>query len=209
MLGNLDPIIIFQLYKQLPATEATLAKIPLAAQNRAKTTFSIVPIYLDENLTGLQIDGESKNIDVTTDTNSTTDGSTPVVTQKALGSITTINLKAKSGSVGLTIMLALMELLLDKVTSQEYEITYMHGPILVYGGLIHSFSYELGSGNDDLCRIKLELAKGRPKLAKSVEVAADPSAVRLGSTGTVPPPGASTVSAGSSSGQSVIQPGLR
>lgn len=209
MLGNLDPIIIIQIDKLLPAVEQTLAKIPIAAVRRAKTLFSVIPIYLDEKLTGLQIDSETKNIDVTTDMVSTTDGEPVTAVQKALGSITTINLKARQGSVGLTILLALMELLLDKVTSQEYEITYMHGPVLVYGGLIHSFSYEVGTSNDDLCRIKLELSKGRPKAVAGVQVAADPSAVRLGSSGTVPPANAPTVSGGAGGGQSVIQPGLR
>jgi hypothetical protein len=207
MLNGIDPILIFQLYKLLPSTQATIANIPLTSEVKKKATFAVIPIYLSEKITGIYIDHEGKNIDINTDTNSLTDGSPALINQKTLGSITTIELVAKQGSVGLTILLALTELLLDKVTSQEYEVTYMHGAVTVFGGLVHSFSYDMGT-NDDLYKIKLELSRGRPK-TKSLTVAEDPSAVRLASTGTVPQAGASTVtnSTAGASGSSVIRPG--
>lgn len=208
MLAGIDPIIIFQLYKLLPVTQATLAKIPLTSSDKKKVTFAVIPIYLSESITGIYIDTESKNIDINTDTNTLTNGEPSPINQNALASITTVNLVAKQGSVGLTILLALSELILDKVTSQEYEITYCHGAVNVFGGLIHSFSYEQGT-NDDLYKIKLELSRGRPA-SKSVPVGQDPSAVRLGSDGAVPPANAPTLPSGggSSGGSSVIQPGV-
>ena len=204
MLGAIDPVIIFQLYKLLPETQATLATIPVTSSVRKKTTFAVIPIYLSEQITGIYIDNESKNIDIDTTTDSLSSGEGALVNQKTIGSITSINLIAKQGSIGLTILLALSELILDKVTSQEYEITYMHGAVTVFGGLIHSFSYDQGT-NDDLYKLRLELTRGRPK-TKSIQVAEDPNAVRAGTNGITPPSSAPTTSGGSSSGASVIAP---
>lgn len=205
MLNGIEPILIFQLYKLIPEAETTLAKIPLTSGIKKKATFAIIPIYLSEKLTGVFIDSESKSIDIDTEQNSLANGDPSVPTQKALGSITSVNLQAERGSVGLTILLAISELLLDKVTSQEYELTYINGAVTVFGGLIHSFSFEQGA-NDTLYRIKIDLSRGRPK-TKSVQVAEDPNAVRLGSTGTTPDISAPKVPAGgSSSGSSQIAP---
>lgn len=207
MLNGIEPIIIFQLYKLTPNAETTLAKVPLTSGSKTKSTFAIIPIYLSESITGIFIESESKNIDVDTEQNSLSSGEGGPVNQKTLGSVTTITMKAKQGSVGLTILLALSELILDKVTSQEYEVTYMHKGVTIFGGLIHGFSYEQGT-DDDLYRIKLELSRGRPKTL-SVQVAEDPTAVRLGTSGVTPPASAPTVSGSASGGTSAITPGMR
>lgn len=206
MLKGIDPIIIFQLYKLLPSSQATIANMPLTSVAPNKVTWAIIPIYLAANITGIYIDSESKNIDIDTDTNGTTNGEPAPIQQKTLGSITTVNLVASQGSIGLTILLALAELILDKTVSQEYEITYCHGGITVFGGLIHSFSYDQPTEND-LYKIKLELSRGRPK-PKSVVVDQDPNAARLASTGPVPAPNAPTVppGAGNAGGTSQISP---
>ena len=207
MLGGIDPILIFQIYKQLPAAETTIAKIPLAAATKQKATLAIVPIYLSESITGIYIDTESKNIDVNTDVEGLSSGDPGPVNQKPLGSITTVNMIAKQGSIGLTILLAATEQILDRLASQEYEITYMHGGVTVFGGLIHGFSVDQGR-EDDLYKIKLEISRGRPP-TKSVLVQQDPNAVRLGTVGSTAPANASTTAgAAAGSGSSAIQPGV-
>lgn len=207
MLNGLYPVILFQLYKSLPAANATLAKIPLTSAPKTKATFAVIPLYLDEKLTGIMVDTESKNIDIETKPDGLTSGEGGPVNQKPLGSIITVNLIAERNSVGLTVLLALSELLLDKAVAQEFEVTYMNGAITVFGGLIHSFSYDQG-GDNTLMKVKLEIARGRPKQT-SVEVAQDPNATRLGTTGATPPPNAPTVSGSTAgnSGQSAISPG--
>lgn len=207
MLNGIDPIIIFQLYKLIPSTTDLLANIPITAEVKKRATVAIIPIYLSEKITGIYIDTESKNIDIETNVDSLTSGDPALVNQKTLGSIVTVNLKASANSVGLTILSAMAELLLDKVTSQEYEMTYIHQSTTIFGGLLHSFSVDQG-GNDDLLKIKLEIARGRPK-TNSVLVKEDPNAVRLGTSGVTPPTTAPTVPGGSSTGQSVIAPRLR
>ncbi len=217
MLGGIDPIIIFQVYKNVDLTTtadpcpcAPGPRIPITSTKKTKVTVALIPIYLSEQASGLYIDDESKNIDIDTEINPLAVGTEEggLVNQKPLGSITTINLKGKQDSLGLTILLALSEMILGKVVSQEYEVTYMHGAVTVFGGLIHSFSFDQNS-NDDLIKIKFELSRGRPK-GKSVEVGTDPNAARLGTSGVTPPTTAPTVtpSAAGSSGRSVIQPNV-
>jgi len=210
-LNGLSPIILFQLYKKVPAAApATQSKIPLISDITAavKATYAVIPLYLDEQLTGIMVDTESKNIDIETKPDGLTSGEAGPVNQKPLGSITTVNLIAKRDSVGLTILLALSELILDKVVSKEFEVTYMNGAITVFGGLIHSFSFDQG-GNDDLLKLKLEISRGQPK-SNSVAVEQDPNATRLASTGATPPTNAPTVSPSTAgnAGKSVIQPNV-
>lgn len=211
-LKGLSPIILFQLYKKIPSAAAAsaLSKIPLVADVSAsiKATYAVIPLYLDEQLTGIMVDTESKNIDIETKPDGLSSGEPGPVNQKPLGSITTVNLIAKRDSVGLTILLALSEVLLDKTVSEEFEITYMNGAITVFGGLIHSFSFDQG-GNDDLLKLKLEISRGRPKTS-SVAVEQDPNAARLGTAGATPPANAATVSSSSAgnAGKSVVQPGI-
>lgn len=208
MLNGIDPIIMFQLYKILPPTAATLASVPLTSQAKQRATYAIIPIYLSESISGLYIDTESKSIDVDTNMESLTSGSAALINQKILSSITTVNMVGVRNSLGLTMLLSLAELLIDKVTSGEYELTYMHNSVNVFGGLIHSFSHD-NDANSELIKIKLEISRGRPK-TKSVVVMEDPTAGRLGSTGATPPAGAPTVpgTPAGNSGTSAIQPGV-
>jgi len=209
MLDGIAPIVIFQIYKNIPDPGSSASAIPVVAGAYKRQTFAVIPLYLDENLTGLQIDNNSKQIDIETKPDTLTNGEAGNVNQSSLGSVTKITLKGKKGSVGLTILLALSEQMLDKLASQEYEITYMNGAVTVFGGLIHSFGFEPGT-DDDLYRITIELSRGRAK-NKTVSVGEDPTATRLGTQGVTPPANAPTVSVpagGSSAGQSQIQPNV-
>ncbi len=197
-LNALEPILIFQFYKLVPSTEVAANGIPVAGA-QTRVIGAVIPIYLSDKLTGLFIDGESKNIDIDTEMQGNVSGEVANVSQKPIGSVTTVQLKAQSNSVGLTLLLALIEQILDKTNSKEYELTYMHGATTIFGGLIHGISVEQG-GNDDLMRIKLEVSRGKPK-TQSVVVQQDPSALRLASQGSTVPAGASTAAAGNTGTQ--------
>lgn len=204
MLNGIDPIILIQLYKKIPSTDEKYAAVPLTDRPKHRATLAIIPIYLSEKITGLYIDSEDKKIDIDTTITSLSSGDGAQVNQKAIGSVVTVNMKAKSNSVGLTILLAAMDMIIDKVTSQEYEITYMHGPVTVFGGLLHGFSFDQGN-NDDLYRIKLELSRGNKK-SKSIEVKEDPTAVRAGTVGETPAIGSPTVPSSPAPSKSIISP---
>jgi hypothetical protein len=162
MLNGLDPIIIFQ-FGSLAETESAIAdaiySIPLVSSIPTIVDRPPIPIYLSEEITGLFIDSESKNVDANTSTETKTDGSAPDVNQKGLGSTVKIELKASRGSIGLNLLSAMSDLLFQKLTSKEYSVSYLSGGITIFNGLIESFSINQNA-DDDLYRISIEIARG-------------------------------------------------
>lgn len=148
MLNGLDPIIIFQFSKLTPAQSASLAKIPIVSSIVSSIGLPPIPIYLSETLTGLFIDTEEKNVDIETQTDTLTDGSAPQVQQKGVNSTIKVTLKANKDSIGLTLLSAMVDIIFSKVTSKEYSIIYLHGPITVFNGLLHSFSVSQNADTD-------------------------------------------------------------
>lgn len=159
MLNGIDPVIIFQFAKLAPILGDTIAKIPVVSKVPSLIAMPPIPIYLSQTLTGLHIDTEEKNVDIQTTTETTTDGTSPQVDQKGVASVVAINLEARKDAVGLSLLSGLIDRVFDKVTSKEYSITYLHGPIIIFGGLLHSYSVSQDAGSE-LLRIKIEISKG-------------------------------------------------
>lgn len=159
MLNGVDPIIIFNFRKNLLGLGifgTTSKAIPVAGQEPASIPLPFIPIYLSEKLTGIYIDSESKSMDIDTeiDTNSAGDG--PKFWQKGIQSIVKIQMVASRDSIGVALLGALADQVFPKVTSKEYSITYLHGAVTVFNGLLHSFAIDQSSDND-LYKINLEL----------------------------------------------------
>ena len=159
MLNGLDPVIIFQIRKLNPLIGDELASIPLVSKVPSLIEMPPIPIYLSEQLTGLYIDTEDKNVDIETVTDTLTNGAPPDVNQRGIANTIEVNIFAKKSSLGLALISAMIDLCFDKVSSKEYAISYIHGPIIVFGGLIAGFSINQNAG-DDLAGIRLTLTKG-------------------------------------------------
>ncbi len=173
MLGGIDPVIIFQFSALVPTLGAQLAKIPFAADIPTLLDQPPIPIYLSETLFNIVIDGESKNVDIDTTTETLSDGSAPVVTQKGIQSGITIEIEGKKDSVALILLSAMVDQVFDKVSSSEYSITYLHGPITIFRGLITTFSSEAVQGTDKL-HIKIGLSKGKKNPTKPASIPSVP-----------------------------------
>ena len=158
MLQGLEPIIIFSFYKLLPPAESELTKIPGIGQYLNKLRLPPIPIYLSQARTGIHIDTEEKRIDMSTSLESLGDGESILANQKSLASVVTITMMASRGSTGVTLLSALCDFILSRVTAKEYNITYLHGAITIFDGLIHSFSIEQNA-NEDKYQIQLELTR--------------------------------------------------
>ena len=168
MLNGIDPIIIFG-FKKLPPSIAANPAIPVAGAAGLPLDLPFIPIYLSEKLTGIYIDSEDKNLDVDTTVTATSDGSTPIVNQRPISSTITINMKASRDSIGVSLFSAMADLVFPKLTSKEYNITYLHGAVTVFQGLLHSFSITQNS-NDDLYNITLGLVKPPAEIKSPVPV---------------------------------------
>jgi len=173
MLGGIDPVLIFQFSALAPSLSATLAKIPLAASIPTLIDQPPIPIYLSEILFNIVIDGESKNVDIDTTTETLSDGSTPEVTQKGVQSGITIEIEGKKDSVALILLSSMVDVAFDKVSSAEYSISYLHGPITVFRGLLNSFSSEAVPGTDKLA-IKIGISRGKKNPTKPAAIPSVP-----------------------------------
>ncbi len=167
MLNGVDPIIIFNFKKKISA-DVPLGKFPMTeaeamADQASKPLIDLpfIPIYLSEKLTGVYIDTEHKNIDIDTNIETLTSGNAPITQQRGIQSTVKIEMFAKRDSIGISLFAALSDLIFPKVTSKEYSITYLHGAVTVFGGLLHSFSIQQNS-NNELYNISLELIKPAP-----------------------------------------------
>jgi hypothetical protein len=169
MLNGIDPIFLFNFFKLTPELQAQINTIPLVAKVVSKIGLPPIPVYLSEKLTGIYIDSESKNIDIETSTETLTDGSDPKVNQKGIGSTVTINMIANKNSIGLMLISAMAEVILPKVTSKEYSITYLHGPITVFNGLLHQFSFSQNA-DSTLMNLSIQLSRstGKPTIESAV-----------------------------------------
>jgi hypothetical protein len=161
MLGGLSPILIFQFRKLLPDLLGitTEAKIPVvASESSSSFPLPLIPLYLSESLTGLYIDTETKSIEIDTQVDTLSSGDAPNLNQRGIQSTVKIEMLANRDSIGISLLAALTDLIFPKVTSKEYSITYLHGAVTVFDGLLHSFSIDQNS-NNDLYKVSMELIK--------------------------------------------------
>ncbi len=127
------------------------------------------------------IDSESKNIDIETLPETRIDGFDPVVTQKGINSTVTINMQASKGSLGLSVLIALMDLVFAKVTSKQYKITYLNGAVTIFNGLLHGFTVNQSADND-LYTISMQISRANG----AGTVLGIPIPTLTGTTGVVP-----------------------
>lgn len=180
MLNGIDPIIIFSFFKKVPPATPAASKglVPVVSQYVNRLALPPIPVYLSESLTGIYIESASKNIDIDTSVESLPNGDTPIYNQKAIGAITTIKMKANNDSLGLTLLSAMADLILPKVTSAEYTITFMYGATTIISGLLHTFQIEQTSDNN-LFEITVELSANGIKKQTAVDVQPTPGSASL------------------------------
>lgn len=180
MLGGLDPIIIFQFKKLAPSVGASLAKIPVISKIPTVVSMPPIPVYLSEKIFNIAIGGTSKSIDIETDTETLTNGTTPDVNQKGIQSSVEIEIQGKQDSVALTLLSAMIDNVYDRVTSKEYSISFLYGATTIFGAVLHSYAVETVEGTDKLM-IKIKLSKGDKNPSKAVPTPSVPA-----STGPIP-----------------------
>lgn len=144
MLNGIAPLIIFS-FKKLLNFEIDLStgsQPVVAGQDTYTIPLVPIPVYLDEKLTGIIVTSQNKNIDIRTEAETLSDGDTPKANQKGLNSSITVTMVSSSESIGLNVLLALIDQIFEKVTSQEYSISYINKAVTVFNGLLDSFSVQ-------------------------------------------------------------------
>lgn len=171
MLNGVDPVLIFQ-FKEVLKEEGELNfEIPVVSTVERFIESRPIPIYLSERLTGIFIDSEDKNIDIETSVITNDEGTDHATSQQGIDSSVTINLKAKRDSVGLILLSALMDKVFNKVTSDEYAVSYLHGATTIFRGKVQSYQVNQAF-NNDLMLIQLIISIGAkaPKVVNGAPV---------------------------------------
>lgn len=170
MLGGTEPVIIFEFFTLVKSSvSGTIAGIPLADTGESLVPQEKIPFYLSEERTGILIDAEDKNIDIETDFESLSNGKQAKVTQKAVSSNVTINLIAKKDRIGLSILASSIDFIFDKVTSKEYSISYLNGPLTIFRSRLQSFQVNQTSENDKVS-IQMVLTVGEKAAVAPVKI---------------------------------------
>lgn len=158
MLNGVAPIIIFSF---LPNVTQSLfngiAGIPVLGDVLPNIGLPI-PLYLDEELTGIYIESESKAIDIDTNVQVRYDGKPPSVDQRGLNNLVTINMIGSKSSVMLAVLLAMNDMIFSRVVAKDYNVSYLNGATTVFNGLLHGFSTQTGT-DDDLVKIVMQISK--------------------------------------------------
>lgn len=160
MLNGASPLLIFQ-FKENPAVQTKLfnaLKVPIKSEFAGLISGIPIPLYLDENITGLFVDSESKNLDLETTIEPRLDYTQPYIYQRPVNSSITVNLNANKDSILLPALLALADLIIPRLTSATYKISYFNGATSIINGLLQGLSTSEGA-NDDLIRIVLQIQK--------------------------------------------------
>lgn len=163
MLGGIAPIIIFTFPPALGIDfSRVLGGIPLIGDALSGVGIPI-PVYLDENLTGIYIESESKSLDIDTDIvpvyrSDNTKTATNFINQSGINNLVTVNLLANRDSLILSVLLALNDMVFSKLVSGKYTMSYINGTTLIFGGLLHSFSVQANS-DDTLLKIQMQIQK--------------------------------------------------
>lgn len=164
-LGGIAPLIIFH-FPSLSSTVSDalqgLNGIPFIGNKLATSIGTPIPIYLDKNLSGIVILSESQGLDVQEDTQPRTDGKPPIVNQKGLNSLVTIEMRAQKDSIVLTAIQSFADIIFSKVVQRNYSISYLSGSNTVFNALLHQFQTQVNP-DDDLVQVTIQLSKANQK----------------------------------------------
>lgn len=177
MLNGIAPLLMFTFPPAKPHT--FVAGIPLLGDFLTNVGVPI-PIYLDENLTGIYVDNETKGIDFEIEADQTT-AEEGLVRTKGVDSTVTIQLLAKREAPLLGALLAFADQIFLKAVSQNYRITYLNGSTTVFNGLLKQFTTSKAT-DDDLTRFTIVISKAN-QLAPTPKIESPQVPVQ---TGTVP-----------------------
>jgi hypothetical protein len=159
MLNGISPIIIFTTSIIPLPSGSPLSGIPIVGD--LFSTGIPIPIYLDEQRTGIVVDSETTSIDIDTTYEGNTDTSKKSlnISQVPIDNIVTINLVANRNSLLLTVLSALSEEAFKKAVSKQMTISYLNGTTVIFGAKLRTFATNV-SADDDLIRVSIQLSKG-------------------------------------------------
>lgn len=176
-LNSVSPLIIFTLKAVNPfAGKANLTGISAVANDIIGVAGGLpIPIYLDEQVTGMAVDSEDRTIAIETITQQPQNGEKATLNQKGITADLAINITCKKTSIFTQVILALAEQAYDLAVAKGCSVSYFHGAETLINGVMASLVTSQDS-NSDLMKIQIRLNKG-PDTAKVGYTQTNPGAV--------------------------------
>ena len=125
-----------------------------------------IPVYLDENLTGIALMSQSRRVEFASDSivvdesNDTTKSkeNTLKVKQRGITNGVDIVLKASRDSIGMNLLLPIADIAFQRAPKDEYYISYFNRNIILFKSKLGHFSTE-ESTSDTSVTINISLIK--------------------------------------------------
>lgn len=178
-LGGLAPIIIFTFYK--PVIQSLAGLLPASV---SRIPLVPIPVYLDEKVTGLQLDDYNRTITVDV----MRDGDSSF--ERASGDVVHLKFHAKKDSIVLTVLTALIDRVMDtfgnkvnpKPDERDYSITIFYDNIFILDASLEEFSTRLQDGTD-LRELSFSFSKRAKKKTTTSNSIANTAGTSKGITG--------------------------
>lgn len=163
MIGGLDPVIIVTI-DYTPSRTSFLGGIPFVDDIISWAGGTPIPIYLNENLTGVVVNSESRNLNINVDREqTTTTGSGEKQTQKGVANTIIVNMEARRGSSLLAVFMAFADVIFSKAVESKARISYFNGSTVIINGWLTSVSVSQGI-EDDLLDVSMTIEKPLPEV---------------------------------------------
>lgn len=150
ILSSVAPILIFSIpfdADSLDPVYNALSGLPIT-QGLASAVGIPIPIYLDEQLTGIYVNSENKNVDIATEGLDKQNSTKPTMKQTSVSNTVSVNMVGKKDSIFLAALLALVDLAYPALAKAKYRVSYLNGSTVVLGGLIQGISAQSREDND-------------------------------------------------------------
>lgn len=166
MLNGLAPLFVYHMHEAPKTAQNLVAGIPEVGDFLLKNIGVPIPLYLDEQLTGIYVTNESTSIEIKTDFEGTKSGKPPTKLERPLGNTVSVEMLGRRDSLVLAVLIALSDVAFQRAVAGKYGLTYLNGPTAVFGGTLASFAANTNR-NDTLVRVTLQISKpaSTPQLA--------------------------------------------
>ncbi len=166
ILAKVDPLIIFKIAltdDKLLDAYADAAGIPVVGDLLSDVILAVdgipIPIYLNEQLSGIIVDSISNNTDIDTTVEGFNKATALDVQQRVIDSTLTVNMICNNkDSLILSAILAFMDIILRKAVSRAYTISFINGSTIILDGLLKSFNTS-SSSDSEIVTISLVISK--------------------------------------------------
>lgn len=152
IISSVAPIIIFNFPFDSDSVDPVfnaLSGLPLIGKDKIFSSVGVpIPIYLDEQLTGLYVQSENKNVDILTEQNDSAASGKPTLTQKSISNTVSVNMVGKKDSIFVTALLALVDIAYPLLVKAKYRVSYLNGQTVVLGGLLQGVTSQANNDNE-------------------------------------------------------------